>query len=135
MAANVLRKIGSFALNGLLIVLASLYVGLACAGDDDRRHSAASCLVVDTDVATDDFRAFAVLFPHRDLRAVVVTEGISSVPRGSTAIALYLGSGQAFAPVIPGLAAANPPVYDWLPAARAAAERINNFVARHAPLG
>ena len=61
------------------------------------------------------FRAFAVLFPHRDLRAVVVTEGIASVPRGSTAIALFLASGQSFAPVIPGLAAAAPPAYDWLP--------------------
>src|SRR5215510_36624 len=104
MAANVLGRIGSFALNSFLIGLASLYVELACAGDDDRRHPAASCLVVDTDVATDDFRTFAVLFPHRDLRAVVVTEGISSVPRGSTAIALFLASGQSLAPVIPGLA-------------------------------
>jgi inosine-uridine nucleoside N-ribohydrolase len=89
--------------------------------------------MVDTDVATDDFRAFATLFPHRDLRAVVVTEGISSVPRGSTAIALFLASGQSFAPVIPGLAAATPPAYDWLPGARAAAERINGFLVGSVP--
>ena len=40
-----------------------------------------ACLIVDTDVGLDDYRAFAVLAPARDLRAVVVTEGISAVPR------------------------------------------------------
>lgn len=106
----------------------------AWAGDERRGHGGGgACLVVDTDVATDDFRAFAVLFPNRDLRAVVVTEGISSVARGSTAIALFIASGQSFAPVIPGLAAAAPPIYDWLPAARAAAERINNYLVKSVP--
>jgi inosine-uridine nucleoside N-ribohydrolase len=89
-------------------------------------------LLVDTDVATDDYRAFAVLFPNRDLRAVVVTEGISRVAQGSTAIALFLASGQSLAPVIPGLSAATPPVYDWLPAARAAAELMNHLLSASA---
>lgn len=118
---------------GLLTGLAGVWAGPAWAGDDNRRHSGRTCLVVDTDVATDDFRAFAVLFPHRDLRAVVVTEGIASVPRGSTAIALFLASGPSSARVIPGLAATAPPAYDWLPAARAAAERINEFLAESVP--
>jgi inosine-uridine nucleoside N-ribohydrolase len=117
------------AVAGLLIGLCGLRVQPARAGDDNERHRERTCLVADTDVATDDFRAFAVLFPRRELRAVVVTEGIASVPRGSTAIALFLASGQSPAPVIPGLAAATPPAYDWLPAARAAAERINGFLA------
>ena len=118
---------------GLLAGLACLCIGPARAGDDNQRHAGQACLVVDTDVATDDFRAFAALFPHRDLRAVVVTEGIASVPGGSTAIALFLASGQSSAPVIPGLAAQAPPAYDWLPAARAAAERINGFLAQSVP--
>jgi inosine-uridine nucleoside N-ribohydrolase len=118
--------------SALLTGLAGFCAGTAAAGDD-HRHPQRSCLVVDTDVATDDFRAFAVLFPHTDLRAVVVTEGIASVPRGSTAIALFLASGQSLAPVIPGLAAASPPAYDWLPGARAAAERINGFLAESVP--
>jgi inosine-uridine nucleoside N-ribohydrolase len=118
---------------GLLTGLTGVWAGPAWAGDDNRRHSGRTCLVVDTDVATDDFRAFAVLFPHRDLRAVVVTEGIASVPRGSTAIALFLASGASLARVIPGLAATAPPAYDWLPAARAAAERINEFLAESVP--
>ena len=109
---------------GLLIGLAAWCTQPAWAGDDHGHR----CLVVDTDVATDDFRAFAALFPHVDLRAVVVTEGISSVPRGSMAIVLFLASGQSFAPVIPGLAAAAPPMYDWLPGARAAAETINGLL-------
>ena len=112
----------------LLVGLASLCTETAWAGGNKPRHPKQVCLVVDTDVGTDDFRALAVLIPHRDLRAVVVTEGIASVPRGSTAIALFLASGQSLAPVLPGLAATAPPTYDWLPSARAAAERINNFV-------
>ena len=118
---------------GLLTGFAGLCTESAWAGDNNQRHPGQTCLVVDTDVATDDFRAFAALFPNRDLRAVVVTEGIASVLRGSTAIALFLASGQSVAPVIPGLAAKAPPAYDWLPAARAAAERMNNFLAEPAP--
>jgi len=118
-----------FTVAGFLTGLAGLCAEPAWAGDNNQTHPEQACLVVDTDVATDDFRAFAVLFPHRDLRAVVVTEGIASVPRGGTAIALFLASGQSLAPVIPGLAAAAPPAYDWLPAARAAAERVNGLLA------
>src|SRR5689334_12808821 len=91
------------------------------------------CLVIDTDGGLDDFRAFAVVLPQRELRAVVVTEGIASVSRGSTAIALFLASAPSSAPVIPGLAAATPPAYDWLPDVRAGAERINGFLAQAVP--
>ena len=122
-----------FTLAGLLTGLAGLCTEPAWAGDSNQRHPGQACLVVDTDVATDDFRAFAALFPHRDLRAVVVTEGIASVARGSTAIALFLASGQSLAPVIPGLSATAPPAYEWLPAARAAAERINGLLAESVP--
>ena len=118
---------------GLVAGVAGVCAEPVWAGDRDQRHSGQTCLVVDTDVATDDFRAFAMLFPYRDLRAVVVTEGISSVPLGSTAIALFLASGQSLAPVIPGLAAAAPPVYDWLPGARDAAERINGLLKVSVP--
>src|SRR3954470_21940038 len=118
---------------GLLIGLTGLCTERAWSDDDDHRHSGRTCLVVDTDVATDDFRAFAVLFPHRDLTTVVVTEGISRVPNGSTAIALFLASGQSLAPVIPGLSAATPPVYDWLQGARDAAELMNNLLRASAP--
>src|SRR5689334_7896543 len=124
----------SGALAGLLIAL-----GLPCpapADQDDHhdRHVRQTCLIVDTDVATDDLRAFAVLFPHRELRAVVVTEGISSVPKGSMAISLYLASGPSSAPVIPGLATTAPPAYDWLPAARAAAERLHGLLTQAVPV-
>src|SRR4029077_11602937 len=86
---------------------------------------APSCLVVDTDVGLDDFRAVAVLLPQRAPQAVVVTEGIAAVPRGSTAMALFLASAPSSAPVIPGLSAAHPPDYDWLPEVREGAERLN----------
>lgn|SRR5262245_48087366 len=131
--ASTNRVVRCFTIAGLLAGLAGWCAEPASAEDNNEKQPRQACLVVDTDVATDDFRAFAVLFPHRDLRAVVVTEGIASVPRGSTAIALFLASGQSLAPVIPGLAAAAPPAYDWLPGARAAAERVNNFLAESVP--
>ena len=87
-----------------------------------------TCLVVDTDVGLDDYRAFAVVAPARDVRAVVVTEGISGVPNGATAMSMFLGK-----PVLPGLASPNPPAYDWLPPVRAAAERMNNFLGAAVP--
>lgn len=91
------------------------------------------CLVIDTDVGLDDFRAVAVLLPQRAPKAVVVTEGIAGVPRGSTAMAMFLASAPSAAPVIPGLAAADPPDYDWLPDVRAGAERLNGFLAQAVP--
>jgi len=113
-------------------LLAALGAGLP-ASAAERGDAGHACLLVDTDAATDDFRAFAVLFPHRELRAVVVTEGISSVPRGTTAIATLLAGGLSRAPVISGLASPAPPAYDWLPAVRAAAERLNGYLSRAVP--
>jgi hypothetical protein len=94
---------------------------------------AQACLVLDTDVGLDDFRAAAVVLPQRAVRAVVFTEGIAAVPGGSTAMALLLASAPSAAPVIPGRAATTPPAYDWLPAVRAGAERINGFLAQAVP--
>ncbi len=91
------------------------------------------CLVIDTDAGLDDFRAVAVLLPQRAPQAVVVTEGIAAVPGGSTAMAMFLASAPSSAPVIPGLAAAHPPSYDWLPDVRAGAERLNGFLAQAVP--
>jgi inosine-uridine nucleoside N-ribohydrolase len=133
MAPDLFAWTRRWSIMGLLVGLASFWTGAVWADGNGHRHARSSCLIVDTDVATDDYRAFAVLFPNRDLRAVVVTEGISSVRNGSMAIALFLASGQSFAPVIPGLTAAAPPVYDWLPDARKAAERLNNLLAAPAP--
>jgi hypothetical protein len=69
------------------------------------------------------------------VRAVVVTEGISSVQGGATAVSMFLASRGEMPPVIPGLAAAAPPAYDWLPAVRAGAERMNNFLHSAVPFG
>lgn len=103
------------------------------AGKSGPAPSTQPCLVIDTDVGLDDFRAVAVLLPQRAPQAVVVTEGIAAVPGGSTAMAMFLASAPSSAPVIPGLAAAHPPAYDWLPAVRAGAERLNGFLALAVP--
>ena len=74
-----------------------------------------------------------MLVPHRAIKAVVVTEGISSVERGTTAIALYLAAANPTVPILQGNATTLPPNYDWLPAVRAANERLNGFLASAVP--
>lgn len=109
------------------------------AGAQDRIDNQASlkhdrtCLIVDTDVALDDLRAFAALLPSRAIKAVVVTEGVSSVPQGTTAIALYLAAANPTVPILQGNAAAQPANYDWLPAVRDNNERLNGFLASAVP--
>ena len=127
------KRIGAVLAPALLCTSVLTLTSAVPAVASERGDVGQACLMVDTDVATDDFRAFAVLFPHRELRAVVVTEGISSVPNGTTAIAAYLAGGLSHTPVIPGLASPSPPTYDWLPAVRAAAERLNGFLVRAVP--
>jgi hypothetical protein len=117
-----------------VLVLAMAWVSLGLPADGPAAGER-TCLIVDTDVGLDDYRAVAMLAPGRDLRAVVVTEGIAAVPGGATAISMFLGSRGDMPPVLPGLASANPPAYDWLPAARAGAERLNNFLQAAVPFG
>lgn len=124
----------------LAVVISASGARRASTGDADRdlgaaahRRASASCLVVDTDVGLDDFRAMAVLLPARRIDAVVVTEGIASVERGRTAMALFLASGGSTAPVFAGETAESPHAYDWLPEARTGAERINGFMAEAIP--
>ncbi|MGB3440643.1 MAG: hypothetical protein WBA97_18000 [Actinophytocola sp.] len=114
----------------LTAVLALVWAGLGVATPAAAQKT---CLVVDTDVGVDDYRALAVVAPARDLRAVVVTEGISGVPNGATAVSMFLAGRGVSPPVLPGLASPSPPVYDWLPPVRAAAERMNNFLGAAVP--
>lgn len=114
----------------LTAVLALVWAGLGVAAP---AADPKTCLVVDTDVGVDDYRALAVVAPARDVRAVVVTEGISGVQNGATAVSMFLAGRGVSPPVLPGLASPNPPAYDWLPPVRAAAERMNNFLGAAVP--
>ena len=114
----------------LTAVLALVWAGLGVAAP---AADPKSCLVVDTDVGVDDYRALAVVAPARDIRAVVVTEGISWVRNGATAVSMFLAGRGVSPPVLPGMASPNPPAYDWLPPVRAAAERMNNFLGAAVP--
>jgi inosine-uridine nucleoside N-ribohydrolase len=125
-------RMRALAAAGLIAGLAAWSAAPAWAVDGAVRH-AETCLVIDTDVGLDDFRAVAVVLPARAARAVVITEGIAAVPGGSTAMAMFLASAPSAAPVIPGRAAADPPDYDWLPDVRAGAERMNGFLAQAVP--
>lgn len=112
---------------------AATQVAGASSGTDTSGYG--SCLIVDTDLGLDDYRAIAALLPSRDVRAFVVTEGISGVQNGATALSMFLASRGQTQPVIPGLASQNPPAYDWLPAAREGAERLDNYLAATVPFG
>jgi hypothetical protein len=124
-----------FSVTALAFSLAWVGVGVPMLAADRPAADPGACTVVDTDVGLDDFRAMAVLAPARDVRAVVVTEGISAVQGGATAMSMFLAARGATPPVIPGLASANPPDYDWLPAVREGAERMNFFLHDAVPFG
>jgi hypothetical protein len=127
------RRWGRLSGVALALTLGWLGVGLPALTADQPAAEPRSCLVVDTDAGLDDFRALAIIAPRRELRAVVVTEGISGVPGGATAVSLLLASRGPTPPVITGLASPAPPPYDWLPAARAGAERLDNFLHAAVP--
>jgi hypothetical protein len=105
------------------------------AGATTTSGGSGTCLIVDTDLGLDDYRAIAALLPSRSVRAFVVTEGISGVQNGAMALSMFLASRGQTQPVIPGLASATPPPYDWLPAAREGAERLDNYFAATVPFG
>ena len=73
----------------LTAVLALVWAGLGLATP---AADPKTCLVVDTDVGVDNYRALAVVAPARDVRAVVVTEGISGEPNGTTAMSMFLAT-------------------------------------------
>jgi inosine-uridine nucleoside N-ribohydrolase len=129
------KRFGRLSVGAVALATVWVGVGLPTFAADQPAADTRDCLVVDTDAGLDDYRALAVILPEREVRAVVVTEGISGVPRGSTAVSLFLAGRGETPPVIPGLASAAPPAYDWLPAARAGAERLNNFLSAAVPFG
>lgn len=122
------QRLGRLSGTALALAVGWMGVGVPILAADQPAANPRDCLIVDTDAGLDDYRALAVILPRRDVRAVVVTEGISSVERGSMAISMLLASRGQTPPVIPGLASQTPPDYDWLPAVRAGAERLNNFL-------
>jgi hypothetical protein len=129
------RRIGRLSVTALALALGWVGVGVPVLAADGPAADQGACLIVDTDVGLDDYRALAVVLPERAVRAVVVTEGISGVPGGATAVSMFLSSRGETPPVIAGLASPTPPPYDWLPAVRAGAERMNNFLHQAVPFG
>jgi hypothetical protein len=129
------RRFGRLSVTALALTVGWVGLGVPMLSADRPAADPRGCLIVDTDVGLDDYRALAETIPQRRVSAVVVTEGISSVQAGSTAISMFLASRGQPPPVIPGLASPMPPAYDWLPAVRAGAERMNNFLHSAVPFG
>jgi len=125
---NVRKGIGRLSVTAVVLALGWVGVAVPILAADKPAASPGACTVVDTDAGLDDFRALAVLAPARDVRAVVATEGISGVRNGATAVSMLLAARGDSPRVLPGFASPAPPDYDWLPAARAGAERLNNFL-------
>jgi Inosine-uridine preferring nucleoside hydrolase len=106
----------------------------AIAGGAPERDGA--CVLVDSDAGLDDVRAVAALAPHRRLAAIVVTEGLASNTAGAGAMRHLMAGLARPVPVIVGEAAPAGRGYttqDWLPAVRAASDRLNGFLAAAVP--
>ncbi len=123
----------------LILVAVILTATSGCAFARRERAAAASpagvaaCLVVDSDVGLDDFRAVAALARTQRIAAVIATEGISSPARGAMAMAHLLAGASPPVPVLVGSASPTPSADSWLPAARANAERLNTFLLEAIP--
>ena len=135
MAGRSKQQLGQLSVMALALTMGWVGIGVPTLAADQPAAGQRACLIVDTDVGLDDYRALAVILPEREVRAIVVTEGISGVQDGSTAMSMFLASRGETPPVIPGLASETPPAYDWLPAVRAGAERMNNFLHTAVPFG
>ncbi|HEY0454115.1 hypothetical protein [Actinophytocola sp.] len=129
------RRLGRLSVTALALAIGWAGLGMPTLAADQPAAGVRACLIVDTDVGLDDDRAVALPAPERDVRAVVVTEGVAGVQAGATAISMFLAAHGDPPRVIPGLASASPPAYDWLPAARSGAERMNNFLHDAVPFG
>ena len=108
-------RLGRLSVTALILALGCMGIAVPTLAADQPAASSRACLIVDTDVGLDDYRALAIVLPRRDVRAVVVTEGISGVRNGATAVSMFLAARGETPPVLPGLASPNPPDYDWLP--------------------
>src|SRR5918998_1101274 len=86
------RRLGRLSVAALVIALGWIGVGIPVLAADRPAAERRACLIVDTDVGLDDYRAVAMVVPEREVRAVVVTEGIAGVPGGATAMSMFLGS-------------------------------------------
>lgn len=132
---RVKQGLSRYSVTALALVMGGIWLGVPTFAADEPDTSYQTCLIVDTDVGLDDYRAVATLLPKREVRAVVVTEGIAGVQGGSSAASMFLASRGKTPAVIPGLASTAPKAYDWLAAARAGAERMNNFLHAAVPFG
>ncbi|HEV7651733.1 MAG TPA: hypothetical protein VGP26_26565 [Actinophytocola sp.] len=130
---NVRKGLGRLSVTAAVLAVGWVGVAVPMLAADRPAASPGACTVVDTDAGLDDFRALSALVPARDVRAVVVTEGVSGVRNGATAVSMLLAARGDMPRVLPGFASPTPPDYDWLPAARAGAERLDNFLHEAVP--
>jgi hypothetical protein len=64
--------------------------------------AADSCVLIDTDADLDDYRAIAALASGKQIRAIIVTEGISLRTEGAVAMQDFLRRSELTIPVLLG---------------------------------
>jgi inosine-uridine nucleoside N-ribohydrolase len=96
--------------------------------------AAASCVVIDTDMALDDSRAIAALVPTNKVAMVVVTGGVARAEQGASAASHLLSTSRKNVPILIGGTSPEPTAPDWLRAARESGERLGYFLASTVPL-
>lgn len=67
-----------------------------------RAAAADSCILIDTDADLDDYRAIAALASGKQIRAIIVTEGISRRAEGAVAMQDFLRRSELTIPVLLG---------------------------------
>jgi inosine-uridine nucleoside N-ribohydrolase len=89
-------------------------------------------VVIDTDMGIDDVRAIAAVIPNRDVRAIVVTQGVGDPRTSATALAKVLATpgGQRIPVIVGASAAGGSPLekLDWLPLQRELSATANGYL-------
>jgi len=116
----------------LTVVLAALAPTGTASAAPTPREAGAPCVDIDTDMGIDDVRAIAAVVPNRDVRAIVVTQGVGDPRTSATALVKVLAvPGAKDIPVIVGASVAGgSPLekLDWLPSQRALSAIANGYI-------
>ena len=96
--------------------------------------TAAACVVLDTDMASDDARAVAAMIPTDRVAAIVTTGGVSRAENGASAAAHLVSTSRKNIKILVGKNSPASIRPEWLDRSRESAERLGYLLATTVPL-
>ena len=96
--------------------------------------TAAACVVLDTDMASDDARAVAAMIPTDRVAAIITTGGVSRAENGASAAAHLVSTSRKNIKILVGKNSPTPTNPEWLARSRESAERLGYLLATTVPL-